>query len=106
REQHIEGYNAYFTGKHAGDGKKGLRHLASLRERTSGRLLEVHANTPGVMLYTGDYLCGAHLPFEGLCLEAQGYPDAPNHPNFPSCALEAGREYRQEIRYRFGVMAS
>jgi aldose 1-epimerase len=100
-EPSIKGYNAYFTGKNT-DGKS-LSWLASLRESTSGRRLEVYSTAPGVMLYTGDYLSGAHLPFEGLCLEAQGYPDAPNHPNFPSCVVEANREYRQEIRYRFGI---
>jgi aldose 1-epimerase len=101
REPHIEGYNAYFVGRCASE--KGMRRLASLREGASGRLLEVYATAPGVQLYTGDYLHGAHQPFAGLCLEAQGYPDAPNHPHFPSCALPANREYRQAIRYRFGV---
>jgi aldose 1-epimerase len=103
-ERSIKGYNAYFIGKHT-DGKS-PSWLASLRESTSGRLLEVYSTAPGVMLYTGDYLNGAHLPFEGLCLEAQGYPDAPNHPHFPSCVVEANQEYRQEIRYRFGVAAN
>lgn len=103
REPHIRGYNAYFAVSRAG--KKGLRRLASLREGASGRWLEVYATAPGVQLYTGDYLHGAHQPFAGLCLEAQGYPDAPNHPNFPSCVLAANQEYRQAIRYRFGVVA-
>jgi aldose 1-epimerase len=101
REPHIKGYNAYFIGKPAD--KDGLRQLASLRESASGRLLEVRATAHGVLLYTGDYLHGAHQPFAGVCLEAQGYPDAPNHPHFPSCVLKANQEYRQEIRYRFGV---
>ncbi|MDR0415342.1 MAG: galactose mutarotase [Prevotellaceae bacterium] len=101
-EPGIKGYNAYFIGKSAGE-KGGLPWLASLRESESGRLLEVYSTTSGVQLYTGDFLSGAHLPFEGLCLEAQGYPDAPNHPHFPSCVVEANQEYRQEIRYRFKV---
>lgn len=103
REPHIRGYNAYFAGRCAD--KKGMRRLASLREGASGRQLEVYATAPGVQLYTGDYLHGAHQPFAGLCLEAQGYPDAPNHPHFPSCVLLANQEYRQAIRYRFGVTA-
>lgn len=103
REPHIEGYNAYFVGTRAGE--NGLRRLAALRESASGRCLEVHATAPGVQLYTGDYLHGAHQPFAGLCLEAQGYPDAPNHQHFPSCVLQANREYRQLISYRFGVIA-
>ncbi|MDR2814591.1 MAG: galactose mutarotase [Prevotellaceae bacterium] len=104
REPHIRGYNAYFVGKRASE--NGLRRLASLRENVSGRLLEVYATAPGVQLYTGDYLHGEHQPFAGLCLEAQGYPDAPNHPHFPSCVVAANQEYRQEIRYRFGVTPS
>ncbi|MDR1225353.1 MAG: galactose mutarotase [Prevotellaceae bacterium] len=98
-ELNIKGYNAYFIGKENG----GLHRLASLKERTSGRELKVYSTMPGVQFYTGDYLTGAHQPFEGLCLEAQLYPDAPNKPNFPSCVVEPDTEYRHAIVYSFGL---
>lgn len=37
-----------------------------------------------------------------VCLEAQNFPDAPNHPEFPSTLLRAGQEYRQRSSYQFG----
>ncbi len=37
----------------------------------------------------------------GFCLEAQRFPDAPNHPNFPNAVLRPGETYRQVTEYRF-----
>ena len=37
----------------------------------------------------------------GLCMEAQHYPDAINHPNFPSTVLRPGETYTQKTVYRF-----
>ena len=39
--------------------------------------------------------------YTGLCLEPQHFPDAPNHPNFPSTVLRAGEQYTQTSIYRF-----
>ena len=36
-----------------------------------------------------------------FCMEAQGYPDAVHHDNFPSILVDAGQEYRQTTIYRF-----
>ena len=38
-----------------------------------------------------------------FCLEAQHFPDSPNHPNFPSTILHPGETYRQITEYRFSV---
>jgi aldose 1-epimerase len=38
---------------------------------------------------------------QGLALEAQNYPDAPNHPDFPSARLDPGQRYHQHIAWRF-----
>lgn len=32
-------------------------------------------------------------PASGICLENQGYPDAPNHPEFPNTLLKPGETY-------------
>lgn len=37
----------------------------------------------------------------GLCLEAQNWPDSPNHPHFPSAVLSPPGQYRQVTEYRF-----
>ncbi|MBQ2332143.1 MAG: hypothetical protein II383_07030 [Bacteroidales bacterium] len=38
-----------------------------------------------------------------MVLEAQGWPDAVNHPEFPSIVLLPGEEYTSSTIYRFGV---
>lgn len=40
-------------------------------------------------------------PYAAVALEAQGWPAAPNHPEFPSVTLEADTLYRQVTQYRF-----
>ena len=40
-------------------------------------------------------------PFEALALEAQGYPDAPNRPEFPTIMLDPGQTWRRRTRWSF-----
>ncbi len=72
--------------------------------------MEVHSNMPGVQVYTGNGLNTdikevknphGYLPYTGICLEAQYYPDAPNHSSFPSPWLAAHSEREDIIEYRF-----
>ena len=87
-----------------------LSFAARLTEPTSGRTMEVYTTEPGIQLYTGNFLFG----FEGahgatfpkrsaVCLEAQHFPDTPNHPYFPSVVLTPGGQYKQKTIYKFGV---
>ncbi|SFJ86549.1 aldose epimerase family protein [Celeribacter neptunius] len=53
---------------------------------------------------SGDFAGHRGLPEVGFCgiaLEAQGWPDAPNHPEFPSVKLMPHETYRQETRWSF-----
>ncbi|CAN5860067.1 galactose mutarotase [soil metagenome] len=68
---------------------------AKVFEPTSGRSMEVFTTQPGVQFYTGNPL--------GFCLETQHYPDAPNHPDFPSTLLRPGETFRQVTIHKFGV---
>ena len=85
--------------------------ICVLKEKHSGRSLEVFTTFPGMQLYTGDYLMGtslgnhgrSFLPLDGLCLECQYYPDSPNHSNFPSTLVAPGQTFDETIRWRFGV---
>ncbi|KMO39600.1 hypothetical protein VQ02_09705 [Methylobacterium variabile] len=66
--------------------------------------LVVAATAPAVQFYDGTHLAKAGLGFaarSGLCLEPEAFPDAPNHPDFPSATLRPGETYRQIIEYRF-----
>jgi len=82
-----------------------------LSDPVSGRLLEISTNQPGVQFYDGKYLDGSAVgctglaigPRAGLCLEPQNFPDAPNHPNFPSSRLEPGEVYANRVVYKFSA---
>ena len=92
-----------------GGGTAEPRLVASARDPLSGRRVEVITTQPGLQLYSGNSLTGAvvgrggiaYRQSAGLAFEAQGYPDAPNQPNFPSAVLRPGERYRQVIAYRF-----
>lgn len=91
------------------DPGSGVRHIATVKDPKSGRILELETNQPGVVCYTGNHLGEAgrfkknarYQPHSGLCLETQGYPDAPNHEHFPSCVLYPGEQYRHVMVHRF-----
>ena len=93
------------------NGKDGrLRLAATVREATSGRELRAYTTEPGVQLYTGNFLGGAKGKYgrtyprrSGFCLEAQNFPDSPNHANFPSAVLRPGQTYRQTTVYEFSA---
>ena len=86
-----------------------LAHAATVRSPQNGLTLELHTNQPGVQFYDAAKLnCpvpglgGAHYgAHAGLCLEAQNFPDAPNHRHFPSSVLRPGEQYHQRSEYRF-----
>jgi len=77
----------------------------------SGRVLEVLTTEPGIQFYSGNFLDGTlkgkggvpYTQHRGLCLEAQHFPDAVHHPNFPSIILEPGETYTQTTIYKFSA---
>ncbi|MGN8056702.1 aldose epimerase family protein [Pedobacter sp. 22163] len=105
-----KGLNNYYLLK-----KKASAELvlaAELLHPTSGRRLQVFTDSPGVLLYTGDFLnttaLGHHgrpyAAFNGVCLECQHYPDAPNQEIAPEVALKKGDVYQQKIIYQFDTI--
>ena len=83
------------------DSAGSLRKVAELYAPNSGLRLRVHTTQPGLQLYTGDHLSEPFRSRQGLCLEAQSFPDAPNQPTFPSARLAAGDLYHQTTIYEF-----
>jgi aldose 1-epimerase len=81
----------------------GLRRAARVADPRSGRTLTVFTTEPALQLYTGNHLEKPFPRHGGLCLEPQRFPDAPNHPEFPSAILRPGQEYRSRTRMVFGV---
>lgn len=89
-----------------------LRKACVLTEETSGRCVEVYTDQPGMQFYTGNFFDGSYDGKvkgirlgrrDALALETQNFPDAVNHPNFPSCILRPGEKYTQHTFYRFSV---
>jgi aldose 1-epimerase len=84
---------------------------ARVYEAKTGRVMEVYTTEPGVQFYTGNFLDGTitgkggkvYQRRYGLCLEAQHYPDSPNHSNFPSTVLKPGQRYTQTTTYKFSA---
>lgn len=93
------------------DGADGtLRDVARLTDPVSGRTLTVATTQPGVQVYTGNWLAGSpankagrsYHDYDGVAIECQNFPDAPNRPGFPTAVLRPGEEYHQTIIFRFG----
>ncbi len=84
-----------------------LRHVATLVGPRSGRVLEVSTSQPAAQVYTGNWLAGSpknpegrsYNDYDGVAIECQDMPDAPNHPNFPSTLLLPGQEYHRTIEF-------
>jgi aldose 1-epimerase len=84
---------------------------AEVYEPTSGRVLEVITDQPGVQFYTGNFLDGSITGKGGkvygkraaLCLETQHFPDSPNHPKFPTTELKPGAKFHTVTIYRFSA---
>lgn len=92
------------------DGADGtLRDVARLTDHVSGRTMTVATTQPGVQVYTGNWLAGSPInksgrsynDYEGVAIECQALPDAPNKPQFPSAVLRPGEEYHHIIVFRF-----
>lgn len=85
------------------------RTVVRAKGARSGVSLEMRTTETGVQFYAGHKveppvpgLDGiGYAPWSGFCLEAQVWPDAINHPNFPSAVLRPGERYRQLTEYCF-----
>ena len=76
-------------------------------EPSTGIVMTVLTDTPGIQFFTGKSRVQQDetAPFyrSAFALEAQNYPDAPNHPDFPSAVLRPGETYRQTTVYGFSA---
>ena len=89
-----------------------LRLAARVVEKTTGRVMEVFTEEPGMQFYTGNFLDGTIIGKggvvykfrHGFCLETQHFPNSPNQPDFPSTLLRPGEEYKTVTVYKFSVV--
>ncbi len=85
------------------------RPHARLQSPKNGLILDIASTEPGCQFYDG-YMMAVPVPGlegrtypvnGGCCFEPQLFPDAPNHPGFPSSILRPGETYRQSTHYAF-----
>ena len=90
-------------------GPDGLNLAAHAWDPASGRELTVWTDQPGVQFYTSNFLNGtlvgiggnAYRQGAGYTFETQHFPDSPNHPNFPTTELLAGKTLNSSTVFAF-----
>ena len=103
------GYDHNFVLKQAADSS--LVPAAHVKERASGRTLDISTTEPGIQFYSGNFLDGTligtsgkmYRQSDGFALETQHFPDSPNHPNFPSTVLRPDQKFSSTTVYRFSA---
>lgn len=85
---------------------------ASLHDTTTGIVMTIHTDQPGMQFYAGNFLDASFMGKQGVayprrsafCFETQHYPDSPNQPHFPSTTLRPGETYSTTTIYTFHVL--
>jgi len=89
-----------------------LHQVLQVISPLSGIKMSVKTSAPAMHLYVGGHCFGQiqgkygqqYTQESGFCVETQSYPDAPNHPNFPSILLDVGQTFEQVSYYQFEKM--
>lgn len=87
----------------------GLQLVATVESPKTGIVMDILTEEPGLQFYSGNFMDNVQHAKGGktygyrsaFCLETQHFPDAPNHPGFPSTVLEPGAEYTTKTVYQF-----
>ena len=97
-------HNMVLTGKSGG----APRLAARLADPKSGRVMEILSDQPGIQFYTGNFIDGTltgksgkiYRQGDGIALEPQHFPDAPNKPAFAPVRLDPGQTYSNTMVFR------
>ena len=87
----------------------GLQLVATVESPKTGIVMDILTEEPGLQFYSGNFMDNVQQAKGGkvygyrsaFCLETQHFPDAPNHPDFPSTVLQPGDEYTTKTVYQF-----
>jgi len=90
---------------------KKMGEAAEIYSNQTGISMKVITDQPGLQFYSGNFMDGTltgkrgdiHAYRTGFALEAQNYPDAPNHKNFPSAVLQPNETYSKTTTYAFSI---
>lgn len=89
-----------------------LRPAARLADPTSGRVMTLEADQPGIQFYSGKFLDGKDVgkdgvpyhQYYGMCLETQAFPNAINVPAWrDQVLLKTGQTYKHTMIHRFSA---
>lgn len=88
-----------------------LKLAATAYEPITGRTLETYTTEPGLVFYTANHLNPGiigrgqkpSVKYAAFCFETQHYPDAPNHPEFPTTVLKPGETFKSQTVFQFSV---
>lgn len=89
----------------------GMKKAAEVYEASTGRVMEVSTDQPGLQFYTGNFLDGTihgkggkvYAQRSAFCMETQHFPDSPNKPSFPTTELKPGEQYHTVTVYKFSA---
>ncbi len=78
----------------------------------TGIKMDVYTTEPAIQFYGGNFFTGSDKLKNGktvdhrgaFALEAQHYPDSPNHPTYPNTILRPGDTYKQTTEYKFSTV--
>ncbi|WP_313892289.1 aldose epimerase family protein [Psychrobacillus sp.] len=98
------GYDHYFIFE------QNSRGNIIMQDDTSGRVMTVQTNQPGVVMYSSnsmdealDLVLGKSKRYLGVCFETQASPASLHHEGFPSIFLEADEKYEKQTVFSFQV---
>lgn len=83
-----------------GNGQTALRP-ALILTGASGVQMTVSTTEAGIQAYDHRHQPAQGAAYAGLAIEAQNWPDAPNHAGFPSIALQMGQSLTQTTTWHF-----
>ena len=84
---------------------------ATLYSPTTGIVLEVLTDEPGIQVYTGNFLDSTatgkkgidYNPRNAICLETQKFSDTPNKPQWPSATISPEKPYSSHTVFSFST---
>ncbi len=104
------GYDHNFVLNRASFNSNSMILAARATDPSSGRVLSIYTDQPGIQFYSGNFLHGqlgtSGQPYnfrDGFALETQHFPDSPNQPNFPSTVLKHNQIYKTSTIYQFST---
>ncbi|NIE62706.1 aldose epimerase family protein [Burkholderia sp. Ax-1719] len=103
------GYDQNWVLDHGARAQPGF--AARAYDPASGRMLDLYTTQPGLQFYTSNSLNGGAVGRSGVsyrqtdafALEAQHFPDSPNHPAFPTTELKAGETLHETTVWKLGA---